>query len=511
MNQVEFPVKYFHDNLIFNQDGSCWAYYEAYGIPYEFKGDDDKNTLFMRQLGLFWNYEEEKHLLMIPVYQNFKEKADEFKETVSGELKELAIDHTDDVIHELERKFGKNAVEYRYFIGVKLKVRHIQEGLKEMLYTAFHTFKNTAEQFGLLGDTKILKTDLEMFKREASAFRNKIRKHLAVRSLETNETQWIVLRNFYRTLEAPVTAGWTPPVVDDDSAIFPNQESLLRLTESEIDVKGRHIEMSQIGSDGLEYPAYMSFLSASKIPYTMEFPDQEWMYMIQNIDFPIELSVRTENINHRKALSKLNKKKKDLEDQEAHARENAQTVGLNVYEGVQEATELQALIQKTRMPLVKTSVSFCICAEDLDTMRRNTNSLISIYREMMIELVRPYGDQFLLFNEFIPGARRYVDDYIHFMEPGVLAAGMFGATQDLGDNIGFYIGTTGILNKAVYMTPSLAATNTVANQKTSALSVAVTGSTGSGKSFGTNLIVYLAVLGGAQTLIVDPKGGATRS
>lgn len=40
---------------------------------------------------------------------------------------------------------------------MKLKVRHIQEGLKEMLYTAFHTFKNTAEQFGLLGDTKILK------------------------------------------------------------------------------------------------------------------------------------------------------------------------------------------------------------------------------------------------------------------------------------------------------------------------------------------------------------------
>ncbi|WP_276567222.1 hypothetical protein [Bacillus thuringiensis] len=79
--------------------------------------------------------------------------------------------------------------------------------------------------------------------------------------------------------------GSTPPVVDDDSAIFPNQESLLRLTESEVEVKGRHIEMSQIGSDGLDYPAYMSFLSASKIPYTMEFPDQEWMYMIQKF-FP---------------------------------------------------------------------------------------------------------------------------------------------------------------------------------------------------------------------------------
>ncbi|EJQ43602.1 hypothetical protein IEQ_04930 [Bacillus cereus BAG6X1-2] len=138
---------------------------------------------------------------------------------------------------------------------------------------------------------------------------------------------------------------------------------------------------------------------------------------------------------------------------------------VDVYEAVRKTIELQALIQKTRMPLVKTSISFCICAEDLDTMRRNTNSLISIYREMMIELVRPYGDQFLLFNEFIPSARRYVNDYIHFREPGVLASGMFGATQDLGDNIGFYIGTTGILNKAVYMTPSLAATNTVANQK----------------------------------------------
>ena len=50
-----------------------------------------------------------------------------------------------------------------------------------------------------------------------------------------------------------------------------------------------------------------------------------------------------------------------------------------------------------------------------------------------------------------------------------LSAGMFETTQDLGIISDSILEQLDILNKAVCMTPSLAATNTAANEKTSAL------------------------------------------
>ena len=59
--------------------------------------------------------------------------------------------------------------------------------------------------------------------------------------------------------------------------------------------------------------------------------------------------------------------------------------------------------------------------------------------------------------EAIPGSKKYHDDYKMEVAPGVLAGMMFGATTNIGDNRGFYIGHTSQFSKPVFIQPDLAA------------------------------------------------------
>ena len=90
------------------------------------------------------------------------------------------------------------------------------------------------------------------------------------------------------------------------------------------------------------------------------------------------------------------------------------------------------------------------------------------------------------------------------MTSDFLAGLGFGATQQLGENDGIYIGYNLDTGRNVYLKPSLAAQG-VKGSVTNALAAAFLGSLGGGKSFANNLIVYYAVLFGGSAVIVDPK------
>lgn len=109
-----------------------------------------------------------------------------------------------------------------------------------------------------------------------------------------------------------------------------------------------------------------------------------------------------------------------------------------------------------------------------------------------------------LHGEFIPASRRYINDYIQYVTSDFLAGLGFGATQQLGENDGIYIGYNLDTGRNVYLKPSLAAQG-VKGSVTNALAAAFLGSLGGGKSFANNLIVYYAVLFGGSAVIVDPK------
>ena len=514
---IEFPIKYFEGNLVFSQDGSCWAYYQLAGFNYDFLADDEKDYLFTKIKAFFWQINLDTHLLVVPNFQSIQEKHDRFKRTLSGPLQEAAVKHTDDAAVQLERMLGKEGTEYRFYIGVKLpRPEHNQKNASffQDLKEAWKEFIGGVNETSGMDAPEIIEDDIERYRKAERRVFNKVHSRMNVEQVNEETVQWLIRRIFYRGIgKAPVMKGWSPAYsvgyneYEEGNAVVrrPLYHDVLRLTEGLVDDSPKRSLLLKQVHEGEEVEGHVAFLAISNVPYELEFPGEEWMYVIQHLDFPVEISVRTETMDNRKALSAVRNKQKELKDQDRHARETGNDTGLNVLEGRQEAHELEAHLQKSRMPLVKTSIILAVSASDEDELKRRCDTVKDMYQDMMFHVEQPYGDQWLLFNEFLPGAKRYVKDYQHFMEPATVAGSMFGATKQLGDGEGFFIGSTGILDQPVYIMPNRAAQG-IRGTKTNALSAAFLGSLGGGKSFSSNLITYLSVLSGGKALVIDPKG-----
>jgi hypothetical protein len=514
---IEFPIKYFEGNLVFSQDGSCWAYYQLAGFNYDFLADDEKDYLFTKIKAFFWQINLDTHLLVVPNFQSIQEKHDRFKRTLSGPLQEAAVKHTDDAAVQLERMLGKEGTEYRFYIGAKLprpETKQKSASFFQDLKEAWKEFIGGVNETSGMDAPEIIEDDIERYRKAERRVFNKVHSRMNVEQVNEEMVQWLIRRNFYRGIgKAPVMKGWIPAYsvgykeYEEGNVVVrrPLYHDVLRLTEGLVDDSPKRSLLLKQVHEGDEVEGHVAFLAISNVPYELEFPGEEWMYVIQHLDFPVEISVRTETMDNRKALSAVRNKQKELKDQDRHARETGNDTGLNVLEGRQEAHELEAHLQKSRMPLVKTSIILAISASDEDELKRRCDTVKDMYQDMMFHVEQPYGDQWLLFNEFLPGAKRYVKDYLHFMEPATVAGSMFGATKQLGDGEGFFIGSTGILDQPVYIMPNRAAQG-IRGTKTNALSAAFLGSLGGGKSFSSNLITYLSVLSGGKALVIDPKG-----
>ena len=145
-----------------------------------------------------------------------------------------------------------------------------------------------------------------------------------------------------------------------------------------------------------------------------------------------------------------------------------------------------------------------VSAPDLDELKRRCDEVKDFYDDLNVKLVRPAGDMLGLHSEFLPASKRYINDYVQYVKSDFLAGLGFGATQQLGENTGIYIGYSVDTGRNVYLQPSLASQG-IKGTVTNALASAFVGSLGGGKSFCNNLIVYYSVLFGGQAVILDPK------
>lgn len=509
---IEFPVKYFEGNLIFGQDGACWAYYQLQGFNYEFLADEEKEYFFNQLKSFFWQIGLDTHHLVVPTFQSVTERNERFKGSLKGPLKDVAARHADDVAKELEKMLGKEGTEYNFFIGLKLPKPEIkrQSILKE-IKEAFKEFLQQLHEGTGLSENDILEEEIDRYKKTERRTFSKVKSRFRIEPVTEEQIAWLIRRNFTRGInQTSDIPKWSPNYLVDDNPQDDKKKAtvrrpvgvdIVRLTEGLIDDSPkRSLVIEQAEGTG-----HVAFLTVSSVPFEMLFPHEEWIYYLQSFDFPVEMSMRTETMENRKALNTVRNKQKELKDQDRHARETGNDTQLNVLEGRQEAQELEANLQKTRMPLIKTSIVFAVSAKDEDELKTRTDALKNGYLDLMFQVEQPLGDQWLLFNEFLPAGKRYVTDYIHYMEPATVAGGMYGATKQLGDGEGFFIGTTGQMAKPVYIMPNLAAQG-IRGTVTNALSACFLGSLGGGKSFSANLITYLSVLSGGKALAIDPKG-----
>lgn len=501
---MEYPIKYIENNLVWNHDGECFAYYELIPYNYSFLSAEQKFIVHdsFRQL-IAQNRDGKIHALQISTESSIRATQERSKKEVTGRLKEVAYEKIEEQTEALISMIGDNQIDYRFFIGFKLLLNDQEVTIKNIKQGAVNALSDFLKDVNhrFMGDfVSMSNNEIGRFTKMEKLLENKISRRFKVRRLDKNDFGYLIEHLYGQTGTAYEDYEYYLPSKKFKHETLVKRYDLLKPTRCLIEENQRYLKIEHE-----ESTTYTAYFTINSIVGELDFPSSEiFYYQQQQFTFPIDTSMNVEIVANKKALSTIRNKKKELKDLDNHAFESDTETSSNVMEALDSVNELETNLDQSKESMYKLSYVVRVSAPDLDELKRRCNEVKDFYDDLSVKLVRPFGDMFGLHSEFIPGSKRYMNDYIQYVTSDFLAGLGFGATQMLGETEGIYIGYNLDTGRNVYLKPALASQG-VKGSVTNALAAAFVGSLGGGKSFSNNMIVYYSVLFGAQAVIVDPK------
>ena len=499
-----FPIKYIDNNLVWNKDNEVFAYYELIPYNYSFLSAEQKFIVHdsFRQL-IAQSREGKIHALQIATESSIRSMQEQSKKLVTGKLKEVACQKIDEQTEALVSMIGDNQVDYRFFLGFKLMVTEEQLNLKNIKKSAWLTFKEFLHEVNhtLMNDFVSMPNDeINRYMKMEKLLENKISRRFKVRRLEINDFGYLMEHLYGRDGIAYEDYEYQLPKKKLKKETLIKYYDLIRPTRCVIEESQRYLRLEHEDRE-----SYVSYFTVNAIVGELDFPSSEIFYFQQQqFTFPVDTSMNVEIVENRKALTTVRNKKKELKDLDNHAYQAGSETSSNVVDALDSVDELETDLDQTKESMYKLSYVVRVSADDLDELKRRCDEVKDFYDDLNVKLVRPAGDMLGLHSEFLPASKRYINDYVQYVKSDFLAGLGFGATQQLGETTGIYMGYSVDTGRNVYLQPSLASQG-VKGTVTNALASAFVGSLGGGKSFCNNLLVYYAVLFGGQAVILDPK------
>ena len=499
-----FPIKYIDNNLVWNKDNEVFAYYELIPYNYSFLSAEQKFIVHdsFRQL-IAQSREGKIHALQIATESSIRSQQEQSKKLVTGKLKEVAYQKIDEQTEALVSMIGDNQVDYRFFLGFKLMVTEEQLNLKNIKKSAWLTFTEFLHEVNhtLMNDFVSMPNDeINRYMKMEKLLENKISRRFKVRRLEINDFGYLMEHLYGRDGIAYEDYEYQLPKKKLNKETLIKYYDLIRPTRCVIEESQRYLRLEHEDKE-----SYVSYFTVNAIVGELDFPSSEIFYFQQQqFTFPVDTSMNVEIVENRKALTTVRNKKKELKDLDNHAYQAGSETSSNVVDALDSVDELETDLDQTKESMYKLSYVIRVSAPDLDELKRRCDEVKDFYDDLNVKLVRPAGDMLGLHSEFLPASKRYINDYVQYVKSDFLAGLGFGATQQLGETTGIYMGYSVDTGRNVYLQPSLASQG-VKGTVTNALASAFVGSLGGGKSFCNNLLVYYSVLFGGQAVILDPK------
>ena len=499
-----FPIKYIDNNLVWNKDNEVFAYYELIPYNYSFLSAEQKFIVHdsFRQL-IAQSREGKIHALQIATESSIRSMQEQSKKLVTGKLREVAVQKIDEQTEALVSMIGDNQVDYRFFLGFKLMVTEEQLNLKNIKKSAWLTFKEFLHEVNhtLMNDFVSMPNDeINRYMKMEKLLENKISRRFKVRRLEIHDFGYLMEHLYGRDGIAYEDYEYQLPKKKLKKETLIKYYDLIRPTRCVIEESQRYLRLEHEDKE-----SYVSYFTVNAIVGELDFPSSEIFYFQQQqFTFPVDTSMNVEIVENRKALTTVRNKKKELKDLDNHAYQAGSETSSNVVDALDSVDELETDLDQSKESMYKLSYVIRVSAPDLDELKRRCDEVKDFYDDLNVKLVRPAGDMLGLHSEFLPASKRYINDYVQYVKSDFLAGLGFGATQQLGETTGIYMGYSIDTGRNVYLQPSLASQG-VKGTVTNALASAFVGSLGGGKSFCNNLLVYYSVLFGGQAVILDPK------
>ncbi|GKS12974.1 ATP/GTP-binding protein [Paenibacillus chitinolyticus] len=515
---IEFPLAYFEQNLLYTQNKEFWAVYEISSYIYDHLSDQQKIDRLITNTAVLSLLTEKFHILWLPKNHDIRKHHENLKNRTSGPLKKWAVQHINSMEEYLQNNYntidGVNNSSYKAYIVVHLPKTDDKELIEQIggivleLKKAVLHPKRAMENIMALNEPEIFEHEYQSYLIREKQIYDRLSRRLKITRGTSATSEWLIKRNFWWGIADPdlrstETENWAPNKTKGNrgglATFMYDPRQVLTLSEAIVDCSSsRRVSISQF-HDGEEKVIYHAYLALSDLP-PLDIPGREWLYSAATLPFPVQMSIKVEVLEAREALMKLGRKRMDIDNQVKNVQEAGATVPLDLQEKQEGAVFLEDEYKKRKNPTFITHVTFGICHTDIHMLKSNIKILQDHFKDFgNIQVELPGGDQWLLFNDFIPASPRYVSDYIQRIPPETLAAGMVGATQELGDGKGFYIGYTGSLEQPVYVDLRHA------SQINRSPSFSIHGTLGGGKSVLMNLLGYLNSISGGKTLIFDPK------
>lgn len=532
--RIEFPIKYIVDNLVFGHDKTVWAYYRIDGFSYDFLDHDEKMIPFQNQLSFLVNTGLDLHFLVVPnptdVRGIIDQTIEDMKSKKNYELLENGVLYMKQVRDVLERQKEQNETsEYSYYLGVQLDPEKNRYSTANVGLNVISQMKNFIKGFnspvyravGLEVDD-ILFSEIEAYRKQAQIIEATLSSSFSshAKRITTEELVYVIEKTFStRTNNSDVKMrnkiifGHEVTGVDSNGvehkAVRTDKREFYDLQDTNIsEINAKTLLLSRITDEQEIEELYVRYLVVSQMEDVMYHPGSEWLYRIQSsMPFPITMSIRADFQPNDVIQKKLSNVKLEFQDQKREALQGNQNVDLSVIKSEQGAIQMESYFKETGYPAYSCKFVFKVVANTEEELETRVNMLRKELTRYGIKVIAPYGEQMQLLLDTIPANNRSNDDYIMEIAPTVLAGLMFGATTNIGDNRGFYIGYTKRFHKPVFVQPDLAAKAFEGlGNVVDSLSILVAGMTGKGKSFFMNLFSYLSALYGSRVLIIDPKG-----
>jgi hypothetical protein len=507
MRLFKCPINYYHNNLVFNADKSCWAIFKIQGDNYEFLSEAGKRELNWRLANYLGGITSDAQLHIIPVEQDIDAHYDSI---VNNLDKADPLYPRSEPLFQKQRNYLKSSIQskaevndYTNYIYVKLQMSANQLDVMKEAFSYFVKDPINAVHSWLNLDTRdILESKIEEYQHLANGWLEQQSELLCMTRATAKETQWLIKRAAYRGMpenkinllydDTDKKNIWQPKAELEDGVLHP-QKSIVNLFEGKITPKNRYLEVET--EEGL---SYQSFMVMSHFPDEIRNPGREWIYKLLQKDVKPEICIHFEAIDPERSLKKVEGKQQEIESQTEHVREAGARVPKDLKEGLMDGMQLENELRNNREPLLVSTIQFCVASQDKDDMQSRSKKLINFFKMWQFAVERPVADQSKLFFNFIPSVTNMVKGYAMPLTPLAAASGIFSTTHNVGDSKGPYIGTFGM--KKVFLDLAQACLENMS------AAASFFGNLGVGKSYNANLLTILAVLNGASGLIIDPKG-----
>lgn len=438
------------------------------------------------------------HMEMYPRQMNLEKRFQAVERDFSDEMQEIGEYYNQESLEILEDELGI-VTEYDFVIGVRLKSQLLSDSddFKQVAKDALSSVTDTISN--LLGLEREVSAD---FFKEFEQLENELHQQMSIidaKKLSEDDLYYINRYNFLRQIDHSVEEEKT-------------QRGLMNMTDSVIDpTNPGYLKLQSTQGE-----CYMSFVVVDDFPLNME--GTHVFKNIQAMPFPVEAHIKGQFEKQDTSIRKVELTKQRLKETDNDRSEAGEDMDDQEedYRDVLQAGHQS--LKSNQGHFIKWVASFVVYGQTKEECRNNSNQVRRAMKDMQIYCVRPLADQLQLFYKFLHGTPlMFEKSWVQRTTEKGFAENLFGVSDKLGSNVGFYFGKVSksvqqmtleqslVSSRDVVLFHPFIANEGISGAVTDSPHISITGQTGKGKSFLVKLIlVYLSFLN-TQLLMTDPK------